>query len=995
MNENSLNNSNNSGENVNNENFAEFLDDMGRYLNQDTRSKPVISNNVSEDAENHRNENNENQLRNFDDIPIKSKTNNFLDLLEKNLNNPEYNAEDKVPKRIFEYKPRIKRSELLDTSNSNNQVKKYKYYSQNFDREFGKNPSKEEMEYYKKLESDNEKKNKFQKNEYSKTSTKKDIHKSNIRSNSNIPVKNKNSNIKLENTNQKNSIKETFTKNKNEFPNQSSSPIIKINSENKVNYLDEGLEIKMSNTKNFTITKPSFKVETIIRKKEDLELMKNPNPVSDDEIEREVPSNKNLTSDTKMKNINFEDYFSQGDQENVSKQEEEDEDDHRDILAMYSNYNKQSLNIVNNNPKQTTNKISNSFNETSNKTDSNLKNELSSPTLYKKPEGQKIINKYFKTPNPQQTTPPQPIITNQINKDILDDKINELNQEIEKFKKENEKVTKLKSEYERLTKKLNKEIEDFTIKKQREIEDFENYKQDEMKKIEKEKKAYLRNTKLLQSMPNRKEREEIETLKEQVLKLQDEMKSKDNRNRLAMDRMRKQLEESNKKNEDLQKEIKIMEELRIKNLQGLDSNKNQTRKSNAPKGSSFNTDKDVNNKLDLNKSNNSRSHLMKNHEFINSQSSGNLKNKVNQNLNNITPSKNKKIKQTVIVQDEDNDYKPSVKTKKNLNSSKHSNYVYSNYNSDEEKQESDSSGTDNKENSKIQKYKENEKLRSNYDRLTIKNDENSEDEIKINKIKEINKTGIKISSNKISENQYFQTESNKNNYPNNKNRTSDTNPNMESNKINKPVNLEKNDKSRRNNTNYTNQDSYNYKNTNTNTDTYGPITQNKLSNNNDEDEYEMIFLEKYHGNHVKNVRLLKQDFTEDGKIIKLYENKRKEIIFPSGVKKETFEDGYQVTFFNNKDIKQLYPDGREVYLFYENQTVQFKFPDGLHVFKFSTGQLEKHYSDGMKVLTYSDGTLTNVYPDGYQETFFPDGSLKKVDKSGVITFDYEDGMKVI
>jgi hypothetical protein len=33
-------------------------------------------------------------------------------------------------------------------------------------------------------------------------------------------------------------------------------------------------------------------------------------------------------------------------------------------------------------------------------------------------------------------------------------------------------------------------------------------------KIEKERKVYLRNTKLLQNMPNRKEREEIDNLKE-------------------------------------------------------------------------------------------------------------------------------------------------------------------------------------------------------------------------------------------------------------------------------------------------------------------------------------------------------------------------------------------------------------------------------------------------------------------------------------------------
>ena len=121
---------------------------------------------------------------------------------------------------------------------------------------------------------------------------------------------------------------------------------------------------------------------------------------------------------------------------------------------------------------------------------------------------------------------------------------------------------------------------------------------------------------------------------------------------------------------------------------------------------------------------------------------------------------------------------------------------------------------------------------------------------------------------------------------------------------------------------------------------------------------------------------------------------KKVVRFPSGVVKELFEDGYQVTYFNNQDIKQVYPDKKEVYLFAENKTLQFKFPDGLHVFKFEGGLLEKHYPDGTKVVNYTDGRVRNVYPDGYEETFFPDGSLQKIDKNGLVTFDYEDGLKV-
>ena len=108
------------------------------------------------------------------------------------------------------------------------------------------------------------------------------------------------------------------------------------------------------------------------------------------------------------------------------------------------------------------------------------------------------------------------------------------------------------------------------------------------------------------------------------------------------------------------------------------------------------------------------------------------------------------------------------------------------------------------------------------------------------------------------------------------------------------------------------------------------------------------------------IRLVRQDITEDGKIIKQYENNKKEVIFPnSGLRKELFDDGYQVSYFKNKDIKQLYPDGKEVYLYAENNTVATKFPNGLRVFKFSNGQIEKNFPDGTKIVNYADGTVRN------------------------------------
>ena len=75
-----------------------------------------------------------------------------------------------------------------------------------------------------------------------------------------------------------------------------------------------------------------------------------------------------------------------------------------------------------------------------------------------------------------------------------------------------------------------------------------------------------------------------------------------------------------------------------------------------------------------------------------------------------------------------------------------------------------------------------------------------------------------------------------------------------------------------------------------------------------------------------------------------------------------------VIYFNNKDIKQVYPDGKVVYYFAEANTNQTTLTDGLQVFKFESGQIEKHYPDGTKEINFSDGTLKCIFADGEEES---------------------------
>jgi len=78
----------------------------------------------------------------------------------------------------------------------------------------------------------------------------------------------------------------------------------------------------------------------------------------------------------------------------------------------------------------------------------------------------------------------------------------------------------------------------------------------------------------------------------------------------------------------------------------------------------------------------------------------------------------------------------------------------------------------------------------------------------------------------------------------------------------------------------------------------------QFNDDTNECSFDLVFLDKYHSKSV-NPKLSKQEITQDRKIIRLYDNGKKELIFPSGVRKEIFPDSYQIVYFTNNDIKQV------------------------------------------------------------------------------------------
>jgi hypothetical protein len=144
-------------------------------------------------------------------------------------------------------------------------------------------------------------------------------------------------------------------------------------------------------------------------------------------------------------------------------------------------------------------------------------------------------------------------------------------------------------------------------------------------------------------------------------------------------------------------------------------------------------------------------------------------------------------------------------------------------------------------------------------------------------------------------------------------------------------------------------------------------------------KYDFIIPEKYKNNNGELVNTM----DTDGKIINIYSSNKKQIIFKSGVIKEIYPDGYQLVYFPNGDMKQKFVGEEEkiIYYYSETNTVQTTFKNGLNVFKFSNGQIEKHYNDGSKFIIYTNGMRKRITKSGKEKLIMPEKQNQQEDNT--------------
>nr|XP_020474581.1 centromere protein J isoform X2 [Monopterus albus] len=145
----------------------------------------------------------------------------------------------------------------------------------------------------------------------------------------------------------------------------------------------------------------------------------------------------------------------------------------------------------------------------------------------------------------------------------LRERLAELEIEIERFKKENATLARLRQENEKKQEDLSKERLEFEQVKAEEMAKFEEYKKEENRKLQKERKLFEKHASAARAMPDKKEREEIQALKQQLSSLQEELRRKESRWASTRGRLRQQIDSLSQENSSLRNEIHMLEKLRL------------------------------------------------------------------------------------------------------------------------------------------------------------------------------------------------------------------------------------------------------------------------------------------------------------------------------------------------------------------------------------------------------------------------------------------------
>jgi hypothetical protein len=130
---------------------------------------------------------------------------------------------------------------------------------------------------------------------------------------------------------------------------------------------------------------------------------------------------------------------------------------------------------------------------------------------------------------------------------------------------------------------------------------------------------------------------------------------------------------------------------------------------------------------------------------------------------------------------------------------------------------------------------------------------------------------------------------------------------------------------------------------------------------------------KYHSPSYKaHHQLISQMLSPSGTVHRTYQSGKTELLQRDSVLKQKFPDGYEITYFPNGDISQLFSNGKSVQVIQGDVVTRHK---GIVITKRRDGVVEKEY-DGCREVFYTDGRIYCRYKDGREEWVMPDGTVR-------------------
>ena len=560
-------------------------------------------------------------------------------------------------------------------------------------------------------------------------------------------------------------------------------------------------------------------------------------------------------------------------------------------------------------------------------------------------------------------------------------KIKELNRETQKFKEERKNVMSLKEEYEQLQTKLLKDIEDFNERKK----NFELYILNENEKLQKDRKDFINESKFLVNLKqqvnsltvnNKIYQKKIRNLTDKIIELEGyikknkiqkshknktktEITSSSNKNYIQnLNTTKKkdlnELKKNSNKNNNYYIKRQNFDEFEINEfLTKKEMMKSQTstifNQSNATYNNTFKSTKRFFNKISGNETNfninNNTINIYK--DYCN-----------NMNSNRSQIRKIRSTKNMRIIYNSNNNNK-NICTKKKINPNTKLNII-----------------TDNNHFQFNKKLVTSNTKTINFRKIkapALKSCENTNQEI------------INTYENKIRNFRGYSVREKNTKKSNINKRVIDKIDNLNCvNNINSIINKSINSI---NHSLFNSVDKYKFQKSFSKKSNNKVLTNvNKENDNNNfnsnNENFDFIIPKKYL--NKKKYVLINSIEQNNGQIINIYTNDKKEIIFKSGVKKEIYDnDGYKLVLFPNGDKKQYFKkEGKIIYYFNESKTVQTSYKDGLNIFKFNNNQIEKHYPDGTKFIQFPDGSTRIIGKDNKGEENKEDKNLIDISSDG-------------